>query len=99
MTTVLLAFVFFAVAVAAMSIGVVVHGRNLKGSCGGVAAALGDDSLLDDCVCARKEAEICASDEENELIKLAEIGHPNRKDYFRGEREAGRRSGPGPLEV
>ncbi len=42
---------------------------------------------------------VCASDEGNELIKLAEIGNPNRKDYFKSEREAAKRGPLDPLDV
>lgn len=82
----LLGFAVFAVAVGAMALGVVLSGRKLSSSCGGLATQGGE--LLGECSCARKEADICASDDGNELIKLAEIGNPKRKDYFRGERES-----------
>ena len=88
MTTLLLAFALFALAVTAMAVGVLVKGQRLAKSCGGSAEQVEQD-LLGDCVCARKEADICASDEGNELVKLAEIGNPQRKDYFRQEREGG----------
>jgi len=94
MATLFLSFTVFAVAVAAMAVGVLLSGRHLKGSCGGAAAAAGDDSLLGDCVCARKEADICASDEGNDLVLLAELGNPSRKDYFREQRQAPRESPP-----
>ena len=88
MTTILLTFVLFALAVTAMAVGVLVKGQQLAKSCGGSADQVESD-LLGDCVCARKEADICASDEGNELVMLAEIGNPKRKDYFRKEREGG----------
>jgi len=96
MTTLLLSFTVFAVAVTAMAVGVMLSGRHLKGSCGGAAAAAGDDSLLGDCVCARKEADICASDEGNDLVLLAELGNRSRKDYFREQRQAQQRPQPQP---
>ena len=82
----LLGFSVFAVAVGAMALGVMLSGRKLSSSCGGLAAKEAD--LLGDCSCARKEADICASDDGNELVKLAEIGNPKRKDYFQRERES-----------
>ena len=88
MATVLLAFAVFAVAVAAMAVGVVVGGRSLSRSCGGVADAVESD-LLGDCVCVRKAADLCVSDEGNELVMLAELGNPRRQDYFRKIRESG----------
>ena len=98
METLLAAFAVFAVAVGAMALGVVLSGRKLSGSCGGVANGSGEE--LGDCVCARKEADICASDDGNELVKLAELGNPKRKDYFKSEREAFRRgAGDASLEV
>ena len=98
METLLAAFAVFAVAVAAMSVGVMLSGRKLSGSCGGVANGTGEE--LGDCVCARKEADICASDDGNELVKLAELGNPKRKDYYRRERESFvPRTGPDALEV
>jgi hypothetical protein len=37
--------------------------------------------LLGECVCARKDADICASDDGNELVMLAELGNPKRQLY------------------
>ena len=88
MTTILLAFAFFAVAVTAMAVGVLVKGQTLAKSCGGSADQVESD-LLGDCVCSRKDADICASDEGNELVMLAELGNPKRKDYFKKAREEG----------
>jgi hypothetical protein len=97
-TTILLTFMLFAVALTAMAVGVLLSGRHLKGSCGGAANDVAEDSLLGDCVCARKEADICASDEGNEFVMLAELGNPSRKDYFREQRR-GRQDPPPQLEV
>ncbi len=97
MEQLLATFTVFAVALGAMAIGVLLSGRNLKSSCGGLATVDGDH--LGDCSCARKDADICASDDGNELIKLAEIGNPKRKDYFKSEREAARRGPLDPLDV
>lgn len=52
MQTLIATFVFFVVVMAVMAIGVMVHGRRLKGSCGGPGA---------DCPCddaARKSCEL-----------------------------------------
>jgi len=52
MQTFLATFLFFAAIMAAMAIGVIVHGRRLKGSCGGVGG---------DCPCdeaAQQECEL-----------------------------------------
>jgi hypothetical protein len=88
MTTLLLTFVVFVVAVLAMAVGVLVSGRKLAKSCGGSADHVEGD-LLGDCVCSRKKADICASDAGNEMVLLAELGNPRRKDYFRDSREKG----------
>ena len=97
METIFLAAAVFGLALAAMSVGVVFSGRKLSSSCGGLATKEGE--LLGDCHCAKKEADVCASDDE--LVRLAEIGNPKRKDTFRKEREAflPRAEGESPLEV
>jgi hypothetical protein len=79
MTTFVLTVFAFIVIVVAMSVGVLMSGKNLAGSCGGKTPEEAD--LLGECVCARKEADICASDDGNELVMLAELGNPKRKPY------------------
>ena len=59
MQTFLATFLFFAGVMAAMAIGVAVHGRSLKGSCGGTGA---------DCPCDE------AAPRECKLKKQAEAG-------------------------
>jgi len=87
MTTLLLTFAVFVIAVLAMAVGVLLSGRKLAKSCGGASAAVEGDLLGGDCVCSRKDADICASDDGNEMVLLAELGNPKRKDYFRASRE------------
>ena len=89
MATLLLAFVVFVSAVLAMAVGVLLSGRKLAKSCGGSADSVEEGLLGNDCVCSRKDADICASDEGNEMVLLAELGNPKRKDYFRASRESG----------
>lgn len=72
--TFLLAFALFTVAVAAMAIGVMVSGRKLSSSCGGVSAKTGEP--IGDCICARKAADLCGDGPEHELVDLAEVGWP-----------------------
>ncbi|MBC8369636.1 MAG: hypothetical protein H8E25_06535 [Planctomycetes bacterium] len=79
MTTFMLTAFAFVVIVAAMSVGVWLSGKKLSGSCGGKTPDEAD--LLGECVCARKEADICASDDGNELVMLAELGNPKRKPH------------------
>ena len=70
MVEILAAMLFFGLCFAMMSIGVIVSNRRLKGSCGGAAEAdLGCG------VCARKDNDVCPSDDE--LVRIAQIGHPD----------------------
>lgn len=62
-----------------MSIGLIVSGKKLAGSCGGKTPE--ENDLLGNCLCSRKEADICASDEGNELVMLAELGNPKRRRH------------------
>lgn len=73
----LVAFGLFALAVAAMGVGAMVTGRRLQGSCGG-ASATGVGGA--DCTCARKEANLCTDGPEQELVDLAELGWPQRRE-------------------
>jgi hypothetical protein len=52
-TTFLVTLAFFALVIAAMSVGAVFAGRHLKGSCGGVGGA--------DCVCGPEKRKECKS--------------------------------------
>lgn len=47
----------FGLAVAGMAIGVMVSGKRLKGSCGGVIAP--DGRVIGDCLCAREGEKAC----------------------------------------
>lgn len=58
METFLVTFVFFAAVMAAMAIGVIVHGRHLKGSCGGVGGDCPcDEAAQRECELKRRAAE------------------------------------------
>jgi len=46
MTTFLVTFFFFVLIVALMSLGVILMGKNIKGSCGGLNAVSGSDKCL-----------------------------------------------------
>ena len=46
MTTFLVTFFFFVLIVALMSLGVILMGKNIKGSCGGLNAVAGSDKCL-----------------------------------------------------
>lgn len=65
----------FAVAMSGMAVGVMLSNRALRGSCGG-AEVIGPDGKPLSCgACPRNEREICPGDDE--LVRLAQIGHPN----------------------
>ena len=46
MTTFLITFIFFTLIVVLMSLGVMLMGKNIKGSCGGLNAVSGSDKSL-----------------------------------------------------
>lgn len=89
--TFVLAFLLFCGAVAAMAVGVLMSGRNLSSSCGGLSAKTGED--LGDCVCARKAADLCGDDADHELVKMAEAGWPKKRPPHRHDDDRG---GTGP---
>jgi hypothetical protein len=72
---IILSFVFFALAMAGMGIGVLVNGRRLRGSCGGDEVHGLDGDALSCGACPRNEAEICPSDDD--MVRLAVIAHPD----------------------
>ena len=74
METVAVTFALFALAMAGMSIGVIVSNRSLQGSCGG-AATLEANGQASCGACGKKAAEMCPSDDD--LVRLAQIAHPN----------------------
>lgn len=85
LTIFLFGFAVFGLAVLGMAVGVIVKGKNLTGSCGGKLII---DEELEDCVCVLKEADMCASDEENDLVRLAQLGNPSRTDFHLHPRPA-----------
>jgi uncharacterized protein len=86
-------FIVFGLAITGMAIGVIFSGRKLSGSCGGVGV---NGEGLGDCLCARKDADICASDHGNELVALAELGYPRRKEGHDHDHEQRTGSAEGP---
>lgn len=94
--TFLLAFALFTVAVAAMGVGVMLSGRKLSTSCGGLTAKTGE--AIGECACARKQAGLCGDDEEHELVELAEVGWPMKRAGHRHEK-TGMPERAGPIEV
>lgn len=73
METVLLAIVVLLVLVAAMSIGVIMGRKPIKGSCGGVGAALGETEYIcpmcgdDPAKCDEKQSDLAANENAQEL--------------------------------
>jgi hypothetical protein len=56
MTTIVLTFGLFAAAMSAMAVGVMVSGRQLKGSCGGPGSA--------DCLCEIEQRRACPPEQQ-----------------------------------
>ena len=79
MTLFLITAFFFMLGWFLMSIGLLMSGKRLKGSCGGKTPD--ENDLLGNCICSRKEADICASEDGNELVMLAELGNPKRNPH------------------
>lgn len=75
MTTMFLAIGLFAACFFMLGVGFFIRGIVLKGSCGGAAAVLGEDSCG---ACSKKAADICPSDDETGLIKITQISNPHR---------------------
>ena len=75
LTTVLLTIGLFGVFFLMMGIGLVIRGMVLSGSCGGAARVLGEESCG---ACAKKEKELCPSDDETGLLNIAQISNPHK---------------------
>ena len=63
----------FALAMVGLSLGVILNDRALSSSCGGVAVIDGAEPSCG--ACGKKEAALCPSDDD--LVRLAQIAHPN----------------------
>ncbi len=81
-TTMLLALAFFAACFLLMGIGFFIRGVVLKGSCGGAAAVLGEQACG---ACAKKEKELCPSDDETGLLDISQISNPHKTERERRE--------------
>ncbi|MCW9051500.1 MAG: (Na+)-NQR maturation NqrM [Motiliproteus sp.] len=66
METVILAIVVLGVLIAAMSIGVIMGRKPIKGSCGGVSAALGEKDYI--CPVCGDDPNKCEKEEEAEAL-------------------------------
>ncbi|MCB9681297.1 MAG: hypothetical protein H6733_07465 [Alphaproteobacteria bacterium] len=79
MTTLLLTLVLFALCMVGLGIGLIVANRGLQRSCGGGDLVTGDGDVIACGACAKKEAEVCPSDDN--LVRLAQIAHPNPRHH------------------
>jgi hypothetical protein len=75
MTTLLLTTGVFTTCMVLLGIGFLVRGMVLKGSCGGAAAALGEDNCG---ACGKKAKDMCPSDDESGLLEIGTISNPHR---------------------
>lgn len=75
LTTLLLTLAFFGACFVMLGVGFWIRGVVLKGSCGGAATILGEESCGG---CAKKEKEMCPSDDETGLLNLSQIGNPHK---------------------
>jgi len=82
LTTLLLTIGFFGACFLMLGIGFFIRGAVLKGSCGGAAQVLGEESCG---ACAKKEREMCPSDDETGLLDLSQISNPHKTIKERGE--------------
>lgn len=82
-TTLLLTLGLFGLCFFAMGIGFWIRGVVLKGSCGGAASILGEDAGCGGC--AKKEREMCPSEDETGLLHLSQIGNPHKTIKERGD--------------
>jgi len=75
MTTVFLAIGIFALCFFMLGVGFFIRGVVLKGSCGGAAAVLGEEACG---ACAKKDAEICPTDDDTGLLNISNMSNPHR---------------------
>ena len=75
-STALAAIGLFAVCFFMLGVGFFLRGVVLKGSCGGAAQALGEDASCG--ACAKKEKEMCPSDDMTGLLDVSQVSNPHR---------------------
>lgn len=71
----LLTLLLFGLAMLGMSVGVLLSGKRLRGSCGGVDVVAPDGDVLSCGSCPKKEVAMCPTDEP--LVAIAQLGHLN----------------------
>ena len=76
-----LSILIFILCFLGMSLGIVLAGKKIKGSCGGTAH-LEKELGLSCGGCAKKEKEICPSDDETGLVEVATVHlNPDKKSH------------------
>jgi len=88
----LLAFGLFTLAVGAMGVGMMISGRKLSTTCGGLQKQALEEGM-GECSCARKKAHLCGAGPEQELVDLAELGWPLRRERHTHPPQARRPAG------
>lgn len=82
LTTLTMAVSLFGLCFLMLGVGFFVRGMVLKGSCGGAAQVLGEESCG---ACGKKEKEMCPSDDETGLLNLSQVSNPHRTIKERSE--------------
>ena len=76
LTTIALTLALFVSCFTLLGIGYFIKGIVLRGSCGGAAHVLGQEVSCGGC--AKKERELCPSDDETGLLELSTISNPHK---------------------
>ena len=76
LTTTLMAIGLFGLFFFMMGVGFFLRGVVLKGSCGGVSKIMGDEHACG--ACAKKEKELCPSEDETGLLNISQLSNPHR---------------------
>lgn len=75
LTTTLMTLGLFAICFIGMSIGFIIRGTVLSGSCGGASKVTGEESCG---ACSKKAADMCPSDDDTGLLEIGQMGNPQR---------------------
>ena len=84
MTTIFLAILLFSTFFFMMGIGFFIRGVALKASCNSAHELAGTQSCGS---CAKKEKELCPSDDETGLLDMSQISNPHRTMKDRAEKQ------------
>ena len=87
LTTFLFALVVFSVCFFGLGIGFFIRGVAMKASCRSTAHFMDEDPSCG--ACAKKEKELCPSDDESGLLHISQISNPHRTMKERGKPEPG----------